>query len=70
MTGARAEGLHTCAQVAWADFHQIVRRELGMPEDQTVVCGMALGYEDTDAPINALRTNRAPLEDWVRKLED
>ena len=41
-----------------------------MPEDQTVVCGMALGYEDTTAPINALRTVRAPLEDWVRKLED
>lgn len=70
MTAARVEGLHTCAQAAWADFHQIIRRELGMPEDQTVVCGMALGYEDTTAPINALRTVRAPLEDWVRKLED
>ena len=41
-----------------------------MPEDQTVVCCMALGYEDTTAPINALRTVRAPLEDCVRKLED
>ena len=70
MTGARAEGLHTCAQAAWAHFHKIIRQELGMPEDQTVVCGLALGYEDTDAPINALRTDRAPLEEWVRKIED
>ena len=26
---------------------------------------MALGYEDTSKPENDLRTDRAPLEEWV-----
>lgn len=68
MTAARAEGLDTCPQAAWAHFHKIIRRELSVPEDETVVCGLALGYEDKTAPINALRTDRAPLSDWVRTV--
>jgi hypothetical protein len=27
--------------------------------------GMALGYPDGAAPINSLRTRRAPFEDWA-----
>ncbi len=70
MTAAREEGLHSCPQVAWAQYHKIIRRELGVPETQTVVCGMALGHEDVNEPANTLRTERAPLEDWVRFLAD
>lgn len=65
MTGARQFGLHTCPQAAWAAFPTVVRRELGIDDGQTVVCGMALGYEDKSAPENALRTPRAPLSDWA-----
>lgn len=70
MTAARIEGLHTCPQAAWANYNTVIRAELDMPEDQTVVCGLALGYEDTNEPINALRTEREPLSKWVRTLED
>jgi len=70
MTAAREAGLETCPQVAWAQYHKIIRRELGVPETQTVVCGMALGHEDVSEPANALRTERAPLEDWARFLSD
>jgi len=62
---ARARGLHTCPQAAWAQVHRVIRPILGIPADQTVVCGMALGYEDTAAPENALRTEREALERWV-----
>jgi nitroreductase len=62
---ARAHGLHSCAQAAWARVHRVVRPTLGIPADQTIVCGMALGFEDPDAPENALRTEREPLEKWV-----
>lgn len=65
MIAARQFGLHTCPQAAWAAFPAVVRRELGIADDQVVVCGMALGYEDPTAPENALRTERAPLEDWA-----
>jgi len=70
MTAAREEGLSSCPQVAWAQYHKVIRRELGVPETQTVVCGMAIGHEDTEEPANALRTERAPLEHWVRFLGD
>ena len=30
-----------------------------------VVCGVALGWPDRDAPENALRTERAALEEYA-----
>ena len=65
MVAARAFGLHSCPQVAWTPYHETVREVLGMPEEEVVVCGMALGYEDESAVENSLRTERAPLSDWV-----
>ncbi len=62
MIAARGFGLHTCPQAAFAPYHKVIRAELGIPEDQVVVCGMSLGHEDTAAPENALRTEREPLE--------
>ncbi len=65
MTAARARGLHTCPQFAWAQFHAIIREHLGLPEEDKVLVGMALGHEDTTAIENSLRTERAPLSEWV-----
>lgn len=70
MVAARSFGLHSCPQVAWTPYHETVRKVLGMPEEEVVVCGMALGYEDEDAVENSLRTERAPLSDWVRFHEE
>ncbi len=55
---ARAWGLETCAQAAFAPFHATIRRQLPIHEDEIVVCGMALGYEDTTAIENSLVTER------------
>lgn len=60
MIAARGEGLHTCPQAAWARYHRVIRDVLDVPEAEEIVCGMALGYEDTSAPENALRTEREP----------
>jgi len=65
MTVARQYGLHTCPQAAWPTYHTIIKRILGIPERQTVVCGMALGYEDKSAIVNDLRTERADLDDYI-----
>jgi hypothetical protein len=35
----------------------------GIPE--IIICGMALGHIDPDAPVNALATERAPLGDFA-----
>lgn len=66
MLAAKARGLDTCPQAAFVQFHRIIREELALPESETVVCAMALGYADPSAPENSLRTERAPLADWVR----
>jgi len=62
---AREAGLHTCPQAAWPDYHQAIRRVLPLSEDEIVVCGMALGYADTQAIENTLVTEREPLSGFV-----
>ncbi|MEQ8297203.1 MAG: nitroreductase [Nitratireductor sp.] len=65
MVAARGRGLHTCPQAAFAPYHRQIRPVLGIPDEEVVVCGMALGHEDTSKPENKLRTERADLEEFV-----
>lgn len=65
MIAARGHGLDTCPQAAFAPFHRPIRDVLAIAAGETVVCGMAMGYADEDAPENALVSERAPLEDFA-----
>ena len=65
MMAARARGLDTCPQGAWANFHTVVRADVGAGEDEMLVCGMALGHADEEAPVNRFETPRAPLDEFV-----
>jgi nitroreductase len=69
MVAARARGLDTCPQAAFAPFHRVITAQLGLSDDQMVVCGMALGYADADAPENQLVTEREPLAGFVRFVD-
>ncbi len=62
MLAARQFGLHTCPQAAWAAFPNEVREALGLLNGEKIVVGIALGYEDPDAAVNQLVTDRASLE--------
>ena len=62
---AREKGLHTCPQAAFSRYQHVVRRELGIPDDQTVICGLALGHADPDVVPNSLITDRAPIQDFT-----
>jgi nitroreductase len=62
---ARERGLHTCAQEAWAVWHAAVAEFLALPPELMLFCGLALGYRDESAPINTLRTERAPLDEFA-----
>jgi nitroreductase len=66
MVAARGRGLDTCAQAAWTHFHRAIRPVLGLPEEEVVVCGMALGYADPEAPENTLLTSRVPARSFTR----
>ncbi|KMO17006.1 nitroreductase [Methylobacterium platani] len=61
MIAARGRGLDTCPQAAIASYPGVVRRQLGIPESEMVVCGMALGHADPDEPVNGLRADREPV---------
>lgn len=65
MLAAVARGLATCPQAAWIDYHRIIAKQLGFAEQEQLVCGMALGYEDQEAIESGFRTERAPLPDFV-----
>lgn len=65
MLAARSRGLDTCPQAAFTDFQDTIRRTLGLPENEVVLCGMSLGYADPDAPENRLHTDRVPADGFT-----
>ena len=65
MLAARGRGLDTCPEAAIAQSHEIVQRELKIPADRQVVCGMALGFGRT-ATVNTLITEREPVNGFTR----
>lgn len=65
LLGAIGLGLGTCAQASIAEFPDIVRRQLNIPDTQAIVCGIALGYPDPHHPVNQYRTERLPLDDFT-----
>lgn len=69
MIAARSRGLDSCPQAAFTKYHRIVTRHLGIPGTEMLLCGMALGYEDTSKVENSLRTEREPAIGFTRFLE-
>jgi nitroreductase len=69
MVAARARGLDTCPQAAFTQFHRIIRDQLGLPQTEMVVCGMALGHADPARIENTLVTAREPVSAFARFLD-
>ena len=65
MLVATSLGVGSCAQAALADYGYLVREKLGVAEDKILLCGIALGYEDKNAPINSYRTNRLDINEFA-----
>lgn len=70
MVAARGCGLHTCPQAALANFPHIVKAQLGIGDDQIIVCGMSIGYEDTGNRVNDFQPSRIALSEFVTRHED
>ncbi len=66
MLAARHFGLDTCPQAAIVYPHETVRRELAIPDKESLVCGMALGHALAEAPENGLVTPREPVAGFAR----
>ena len=69
MVAARGHGLHTCPQAAWNGFAKIILPHIGAGPGEMLVCGMALGYADDEAPVNSFRTPRVPASEFTTWLE-
>jgi len=69
MLAAHERGLATCAIGAIAAYPDLVRQHLSLGNDWAIVCGMALGYADTQAPVNTTCTERAELDEYFRVIE-
>ncbi|MYN44154.1 nitroreductase [Pseudoduganella sp. FT93W] len=69
MVAARGRGLDTCPQAAFTQYHRIITEQLQLPDQETVVCGMALGYADHSKVENSLQTERMALQEFVKFVE-
>ncbi|WP_168417915.1 MULTISPECIES: nitroreductase [Acinetobacter] len=65
MIAAKARGIDSCPQAAWNRFHKIVAKVLGIPENEELVCAVALGYADQTQAVNQLHTPRVPAEEFA-----
>ena len=65
MIAARVRGLDTCPQAAFAQYHKIIRKILNIDDDQVVICGMSLGYQDSEAVENTLVTERVGVSQFA-----
>lgn len=69
LIAAQGHGLASCPQAIFARFHPVVRRELAIPEEEVIVCGVAIGRADPQAPANRLVPEREPVEAFTRWLD-
>jgi nitroreductase len=56
-------GLGTIAQAMAVVYPDVIRKELGIPEDKLIALGIAIGYPDWDSPANKDFRDRVPLDE-------
>ena len=60
---ALERGVSSCMQEAWATLRLSLKNHFALAEHELIYCGMALGYADESAPVNSLRSDRAPVDE-------
>ena len=65
---AKEVGLDTCAQEAWSMKQDSVSKFVQADDDDMLFCGMSIGYQDKDAPVNSLKSNRRDIDEWAKFL--
>jgi nitroreductase len=58
-------GLGTCMQEFWGTIRESLHAHFALDENDLVYCAMALGYADPKAPVNRLRSARAPVDEFA-----
>ena len=58
-------GLGSCVEVSVAGYPEIVRAQLAIPPELSILCGLAVGYADPDFPMNRVHVGREPIQNNV-----
>lgn len=61
----REEGLDSCAQECWAVYPKTIGNFIGIPAERMLFTGMAIGQRNPEHPLNALRSQRAPVDTFA-----
>jgi nitroreductase len=65
-----ARGVASCAQASLRMYPDVIRRELEIPGELRIMCGVSFGYEDPQIPANRTRQSREPIASNVTFLDD
>jgi len=66
---AHARGLGSCIMASSVVYAQLLREHLSIPDDSTIVIGLALGYPDPTDPVNQFERGRVAVDEYVRWKE-
>ena len=69
MLALTERGVGSCVQVSISLYPEVLRAQLGIPEELTILCGISIGYADPAFPANHLDTPRNPIGDNVVFLD-
>ena len=69
MVAAKGHGLDTCPQAAWNGFSKIIMPHIGAPDNEMLICGIALGYADPADKVNSFHTPRVPAAEFTKWLD-
>ena len=65
MLAARHYGLDSAPAVTLAAHPDLIRKELKIPDDLSIIIGIALGYADAEHPQNKFRSPRRSVKEAV-----
>jgi len=65
MLACNEYGLGTCAEMGVVFYPDVLRSMLNISESKLIICGLAIGYKDENAPINKFRSLREPVESFA-----
>lgn len=66
MLGFLACGISSCPQFSLTSYSETIRQHLDLGADRLIVSGLATGYADPNAVVNAFVPPRLPLAEYVR----
>lgn len=69
LLAAHAHGLGTCPIGLIAAYEDEIKEVLNIPDNKSVLIGVAIGYPNMDDPVNQFRTEREIVDNFVRWVD-